>query len=156
MQLSSDHATTAALPNTFAVDNGSQLDVSLANYCHSLQAIYPTLTNSFTMKDFCYGSYSEGYSAAPSGSLLESVSIRDIVADDISQHEMSNWQGDQFFLAPSNQSVANVSSNFGFCFSNSRKPKARWCKLRAAIKWGISVRRVVAAKRMARLRYLDY
>lgn len=147
MQLGSDRMTSSPL-YTFEVDNGSQLDVSVANNCHSLQAIYPTLTNSFVMKDFCYGSYSEGRSAAPSGS-LGSVLTGDL-ADDISQVEMSNWQGNGFFLPPSNQSVDIVSSNVGFRFSKKGKPKARWCKLRAAIKWGISVRRVVAAKRMGR------
>ncbi|CAI8615361.1 unnamed protein product [Vicia faba] len=31
--------------------------------------------------------------------------------------------------------------------SNSEKPKAVWCKIRAVVKWGITVRRVAAAKR---------
>ncbi|RVW97890.1 Calmodulin-binding protein 60 D [Vitis vinifera] len=35
--------------------------------------------------------------------------------------------------------------------SRKGKPRARWCKIRAALKWGISVRRDVAAKRMEKL-----
>ncbi|KAI5424541.1 calmodulin-binding protein 60 B [Lathyrus oleraceus] len=37
--------------------------------------------------------------------------------------------------------------NFDMDVSNIEKPKAVWCKIRAVVKWGISVRRVVAAKR---------
>lgn len=51
------------------------------------------------------------------------------------------------------QSVDIFSSDFGICFSSNR---ARWCKIRAALKWG-SVRRDVAAKKMAdSFSYLDF
>lgn len=155
MQLGSDHMTTSP-PYTFEVDNGSQLEVSLAHNCHSMQAFSPPLSNSFVMKDFYDGSYREGYNTAPIGSLGSVMMTEDLAADDISQVEMSTWQGNGFFLAPSTQSVGILSSNIGFHFSRNGKPKARWCKIRAAIKWGILVRRDVAAKRMARLMYYDF
>ncbi|XP_058740516.1 calmodulin-binding protein 60 B-like isoform X2 [Vicia villosa] len=46
--------------------------------------------------------------------------------------------------------------NFDMDMSNSEKPKAMWCKIRAVVKWGISVRRVAAARRNEHLFYYDY
>ncbi|KAJ7977883.1 Calmodulin binding protein-like [Quillaja saponaria] len=40
--------------------------------------------------------------------------------------------------------------------SRTGNPKAGWCKIRAAIKWSISVRRDVAAKKWAKLLYYNY
>ncbi|XP_071726983.1 calmodulin-binding protein 60 B-like [Rutidosis leptorrhynchoides] len=58
------------------------------------------------------------------------------------------WPENDLFMDPSNQSVDIFSSDFGICFSSNGSPRARWCKIRAALKWG-SVRRNVAAKRTA-------
>ncbi|XP_076950821.1 calmodulin-binding protein 60 B-like [Bidens hawaiensis] len=55
-------------------------------------------------------------------------------------------------------SIDIFSSDFGICFSSNGSPRAlaRWCKIRAALKWG-SVRRDVAAKKMAdSFSYLDF
>lgn len=144
---------TTSVPNSFEVDNDNQLNFPLANESYSLQDIYPS-PNNFMMKDFHFGSCSEEYSAGPSVS-LGSVSPWDLVAERSSYVNISKWQEEGFFLPTTNRSVDVVSSNLGFQFLKNGKPRARWCKLRAVIKWGISVRRVVAAKRLARPLYLD-
>ncbi|KAM0013952.1 putative CALMODULIN-BINDING PROTEIN60 [Helianthus debilis subsp. tardiflorus] len=66
----------------------------------------------------------------------------------------SLWQGNELFIDPSNQTIDIFSSDFGICFSSNGSPRARWCKIRAALKWG-SVRRDVASKKMADS-YLDF
>ncbi|XP_076928022.1 calmodulin-binding protein 60 B-like, partial [Bidens hawaiensis] len=54
------------------------------------------------------------------------------------------------------QSIDIFSSDFGICFSSKGSPRARWCKIRPALKWG-SVRRDVAAKKMTdSFSYLDF
>ena len=54
-----------------------------------------------------------------------------------------------FFLASGNEADVGNSlfPNSGVHILSTRKPKASWCKIRAAVKWG-SVRRGVAARRM--------
>ncbi|KAI7738759.1 hypothetical protein M8C21_033914 [Ambrosia artemisiifolia] len=76
--------------------------------------------------------------------------------DDDWQTGTSLWQGNELFIDPSNQTIDIFSSDFGICFSSNGSPRARWCKIRAALKWG-SVRRDVAAKKMADpFSYLDF
>ncbi|XP_023731135.1 calmodulin-binding protein 60 B isoform X2 [Lactuca sativa] len=88
----------------------------------------PNLRNSFKTKEFMNGG---GY------------------GDDFNFQSL--WQGDELYFDPNNQSI-----DIGICFSRNGSPRARWCKIRAALKWG-SVRRDVAAKKMARLpSYLDF
>lgn len=61
------------------------------------------------------------------------------------------WQGNELFIDPSNQQI-----DVGICFSRNGSPRARWCKIRAALKWG-SVRRDVAAKKIAEVdSYIDF
>ena len=62
---------------------------------------------------------------------------------------ITTWEQENgIFFASSNQADVGI-----FPFRNSsfvirtRNPKASWCKIRAAVKWG-SVRRGVAARRM--------
>lgn len=78
------------------------------------------------------------------------MQITHLTADDNSQVGTSIWQGEGFFFAPTDNGVGIAASNFGIPISRNGKPKARWCMIRAAVKWGISVRRDVAARRMAR------
>lgn len=87
----------------------------------------PNLRNSFKTKEFMNGGYGDDFNF------------------------QSLWQGDELYFDPNNQSI-----DIGICFSRNGSPRARWCKIRAALKWG-SVRRDVAAKKMARLpSYLDF
>lgn len=78
------------------------------------------------------------------------MQITHLTADDNSQVGTSIWQGEGFFFAPTDNGVGIAASNFGIPISRNGKPKARWCMIRAAVKWGISVRRDAAARRMAR------
>ncbi|XP_071736968.1 LOW QUALITY PROTEIN: calmodulin-binding protein 60 B-like [Rutidosis leptorrhynchoides] len=72
------------------------------------------------------------------------------------QFGTSVWQENEIFIDPSEQSVDIFSSNYGMFFSSNGSPRARWCKIRAAVKWS-SVRRDVAAKKMDPLfSFLDY
>lgn len=87
----------------------------------------PGLRNSFLMKEFNNGGYGEE----------EDIDI---------EFGASLWEGNE---DPYNHQTLD----FGICFGS---PRARWCKIRAAVKWG-SVRRGVAAKRTAELcSYLDF
>lgn len=70
--------------------------------------------------------------------------------------EMAMWQGSEYFPSSSNQSIDFVSSDLGFHVSKNGRPGARWFKLRAALKWGISIRQEVAAKTTAMLLYYDF
>lgn len=55
---------------TFELDNCSLSDISLAPNWHSMQAFSPTTRDSLLTEDHCYGTYSEGYTAAPNSSLV--------------------------------------------------------------------------------------
>lgn len=78
-----------------------------------------------------------------SPNLRNSFKTEEFINDDFNFQSL--WQGDELYINPSNQTI-----DIGICFSRNGSPRARWCKIRAALKWG-SVRRDVAAKRMARL-----
>ncbi|KAI7726867.1 hypothetical protein M8C21_004461 [Ambrosia artemisiifolia] len=83
---------------------------------------------------------------------IEEFGIQDTAAVD----SQFLWQGNELFIDPSNQHIDVVSSDFGICFTRNGSPRARWCKIRAALKWG-SMRRDVAAKKMAELHsYFDF
>lgn len=88
----------------------------------SMEYFSPNLRNSFKTKEFINGGYGDDFNF------------------------QSLWQGDdELYIDPNNQTI-----DIGICFSRNGSPRARWCKIRAALKWG-SVRRDVAAKKMARL-----
>lgn len=133
---------------TFELDNSSLPDFSLAHDHHSMQAFSPTRRNGLATKDYCYGMYGEWNSAAPSGSLGSVLTSGSLANDDIYWGELVTWQGNENFLLPSNQSIDFVSSNLGFGIPRNGRPGARWFKLRAALIWGISIRRDAAARRM--------
>lgn len=154
--MGSNHMATSP-PYTYEMDDSSPLGFSMAQNFHSMQAFYPTLRNSFIMRDFCYGPYAGGgYSSAPSGSLGSVMGSGNLAVNDNYQAETSIWQGNRFSFGRNYQSVDIFPSNISFRLSGSGSPKARWCKIRAAFKWGISVRRDVAAKKMERLLFVDF
>ncbi|XP_028086312.1 calmodulin-binding protein 60 G-like [Camellia sinensis] len=156
MPLACNHMATSP-PYIYNVEDGNQQEVSVVQQYQPLQVFTPTLRNSLMATNSYSGPYGGGNSWAPSGSSGPVLQIGHLTSDDNCPSEPTTWQGNGLFLASSNETVGNVSSNFGICDSRNGKPKARWCMIRAAIKWVISVRRVVAAKRrMARLRYLNF
>ncbi|EEF49939.1 conserved hypothetical protein [Ricinus communis] len=89
------------------------------------------------------------------------IPTNQLTPEEILQPQTSNWsagnspgcswgQGDTFIFSSGNEELGFISAHprFSVHMSRIRKPKAGWCKLRAAImKWG-SVRRDIAAKRM--------
>ena len=137
----------ASIPYVYGLDNGSQSEVHLsASGGSSMQFFSPALRNSFIMRDFCNGPYGEGCSSSGPG-----MASGPLPADFDFQMGSSFWPGNALCSAPCNQTVDTLSSDFGIiCFSRNRSPRARWCKIRAALKWG-SVRRDVAAKRTEEL-----
>uniref|UniRef100_A0A5B7AKZ3 Calmodulin-binding protein 60 D n=1 Tax=Davidia involucrata TaxID=16924 RepID=A0A5B7AKZ3_DAVIN len=151
MQLNFNHMTTSPRC-TFEVEDSSQLEVHLAQSFLPTHIFTPTLRNSFVLRNSFSGHYSAGNCWTPSGSLGPLVQAGHLAADDASQVETSSW-------LPSNEAEFGIASsfpNFGIHLSKNGKPKAGWCKIRAALKWGISVRRDVAAKRMEKLLFLDF
>lgn len=105
----------------------SEEEVNVGHDSCSMEYFSPNLRNSFKTKEFINGGYGDDFNF------------------------QSLWQGDELYIDPNNQSI-----DIGICFSRNGSPRARWCKIRAALKWG-SVRRGVAAKKMARLpSYLDF
>ena len=111
-----------------AVDSGSETEIGVGHDpCH-MDYFSSALRNSFVCKEFSSGGYGQD----------------DLVTD----IGTSLWHGNGLFIDTSNQTIDIVSSDFGISFSRNGSPRARWCKIRAALKWK-SVRRDVAAKRMA-------
>uniref|UniRef100_A0A5B7AMA6 Calmodulin-binding protein 60 D n=1 Tax=Davidia involucrata TaxID=16924 RepID=A0A5B7AMA6_DAVIN len=167
LHLSFNH-TTITPPYTFEVEDSSQLEVPVAQSCHPMQMFTPTVRNSIIVMNSCSGPYGGGNCQSTSGSLGPIVQAGHLPADDTSHVVTSTWlpvtttwgQENGLFLAPSNEAEVGIVSsfpNFGIHLSRNGKPKAGWCKIRAAVKWGISVRRDVEAKRMAaRFLYMDF
>ena len=111
-----------------AVDSGSETEIGVGHDpCH-MDYFSSALRNSFVFKECSSGGYGQD----------------DLVTD----IGTSLWHGNGLFIDTSNQTIDIVSSGFGISFSRNGSPRARWCKIRAALKWK-SVRRDVAAKRMA-------
>ncbi|CAL5330120.1 unnamed protein product [Camellia sinensis] len=146
MQLASNHMMSLQ-PYTYDAQDGSQLEVSAAQHYQPMQLFTPALGNCLMAADSCSGPYGGGDSWAPSGSLGSFMQIGHLTANDNSQEQKPTWHGNGLFFAPNNETVGILSSNFDIHISRNGKPKARWCMIRAAMKWGISVRRDVEAKK---------
>nr|GEV70868.1 calmodulin-binding protein [Tanacetum cinerariifolium] len=101
-------------------DSGSETEIGVGYDPSSMDYFSSALRNSFVFKEFSSGNYDQD----------------DLVAD----IGTSLWHGNGLFIDTSNRTIDIVSSDFGISFSRNRSPRARWCKIRAALKWG-SVRR---------------
>lgn len=127
------------------------------------QAFNPISISSFPMGNTWAGLYSgENNSQYNSQRTIEINS--DLAANmNVSQIEASccfpsssssAWTpGNGLFIGSLGEAEVGIFSSFpdiGVHIRKSARPKAGWCKIRAAVKWG-SVRRDVAARRMARL-----
>ncbi|KAJ0078581.1 hypothetical protein Patl1_22289 [Pistacia atlantica] len=152
-----DHASIST-SNTYQAVDCNQFQLSLPqNSHHPVQMFSPMLRNSFKMAEFFP---SEDISWPLGGSQGQIVPNCNLGAESISPVPLSTWSlinpawesSNSFFLTPSNESELGSASsfpNFGVHMSRTGNPRAAWCKIKAAVKWG-SVRRHVAAKRMAR------
>ncbi|KAL6964675.1 hypothetical protein U1Q18_035734, partial [Sarracenia purpurea var. burkii] len=123
MQMASSHIKTS-MPYNYDVQDGSH---------HYPTQVFTPTWNSLMKMDSWAGPYDGGDGWAPIGSSLGLLMHN-------SQVGTSTWQRNELLFAPSNEELGVVSSNFG-------KHKAWWCMIRAVVKWGISVRRYVAAKK---------
>ncbi|KAG5244736.1 calmodulin-binding protein [Salix suchowensis] len=137
-------------------ETGGPLEVSVAQTRHQVEALPQMIRNSFKFKDFfplpCDGESSWSPNGWP---VLTSTQSS---ADDMSVVQAPTWSpgnstwgpGNAFIFTASNEGDVDIFSahpNFGLQMSRIRAPKARWCKIRAALKMG-SFMRDVAAKRM--------
>ncbi|KAK1364208.1 Calmodulin-binding protein 60 B like [Heracleum sosnowskyi] len=103
-----------------------------------------------TSSPYTSGVHNEGYSVAPSRSPESVLPSGSLANNDTYLAKMATWQGNENFLWATNQSIDFDSSNIGFCVSTKGRPGSRWFKLRTALKWGISIRRDAAAKKLER------
>ncbi|XP_022719502.1 calmodulin-binding protein 60 C-like [Durio zibethinus] len=138
----------------YEVEDINQLQVSLPQDGHAIQAFDPTLRNSFRMEGIF------PYNGESSLSLLPDSHF---VTEDNSQAQMPSWasatpaweQGNGFFMTPhceSSVGILSSSPNFDVHSRSMGKardvcPKAGWLKLRAVIQWR-SIRRGAARRRL--------
>lgn len=100
------------------------------------------------MEEYIPGLSNGGYGWPPSVSEVQDFTSGLLAGNGIAP--IITWEPESgFFLAPGNEADVGNSlfPNSGVHILSTRKPKASWCKIRAAIKWG-SVRRGVAARKM--------
>lgn len=126
--------------------------VSLTPASHPMQVFTPVLRNS--LEEFSpihfngENSWSFGGLQGPIAPTAHLSSTENLFQ---TWSPMNTFMGGQggFCFGSSNDTEAGISS-FVHNSGTSKKPKACWCKLRAAIKWLVSVR----GRRMARPLYL--
>lgn len=139
----------------YDTESSSPLEVSGAQTSH--QEAFPQMfRNSFKFTDFFPLPYTEENSWSPKGWPV--VTTEELSPEDISCVQTSTWSpgnstwgtGSAFIFTAGDEGDAGFFSShpgFGIHMSRIRPPKARWCKLRAALKMG-SFMRDLAAKRM--------
>ncbi|KAL6560573.1 hypothetical protein OROGR_004132 [Orobanche gracilis] len=74
----------------------------------------------------------------------------DLPVDETFQVVSPAWQGNGLLIDPGNHETGIISSNSGILIPRNGRPKARWCKVLAVVKWRILVRRNVAEKKWRR------
>ncbi|XP_073260215.1 LOW QUALITY PROTEIN: calmodulin-binding protein 60 B-like [Populus alba] len=139
----------------YDTESSSPLEVSGAQT--SYQEAFPQmLRNSFKFTDFFPLPYTEENSWSPKGWPV--VTTEELSPEDISGVQTPTWSpgnstwgpGSAFIFTAGDEGDAGFFSSlpsFGIHVSRIRPPKARWCKLRAALKMG-SFMRDIAARRM--------
>ncbi|KAL0454731.1 UNVERIFIED_CONTAM: Calmodulin-binding protein 60 C [Sesamum latifolium] len=102
-----------------------------------------TFRNSFGTSDSLPGFYIGG------NYVEHQLSTDDLPIDDF-QVDSSALQGNGLFLEPNNPEIGIFSSDSGILITRNPRPKTRWCKVLAVVKWRILVRRNVAARKWKR------
>lgn len=113
-----------------------------------VQNSHPLLRNSSVTEEYLPGLSNAGYGWSTSVSEVQDFTNGLLAGNGIAP--IITWgPQNSIFLAPGNEADVGNSlfPNSGVHILSTRKPKASWCKIRAAVKWG-SVRRGVAARRM--------
>ncbi|KAH7521107.1 hypothetical protein ACOSQ2_009142 [Xanthoceras sorbifolium] len=148
-----DRASSSTSYNYELEDQSQQSHFSAAQDTHPIQAIDLMGRNySFQMADLF--------------SPCNEEIVPNLASEVISQEPMSiwspvnaQWAHNAIFFASTSSGNSELGylpslPNFGVHISRTGKTKAAWCKIRAVIKWR-SVRRDLAAKRMARPFYVN-
>ncbi|KAF3454576.1 hypothetical protein FNV43_RR05024 [Rhamnella rubrinervis] len=152
----------------------NQMVTSVAQNYHPMQVFNPTLRDSFSLADLV-STYTEGEpswcSSGSQGAIVTSGHLSPTSTDTFYHFHTSTfpptptaWGPSNGFLFASGTDDAETgifTPLHSFVhISSERKPKAGWCKIRAAVKWWLSVRQLaakrMAARRMPRSWYLDY
>ncbi|KAK4424572.1 Calmodulin-binding protein 60 C [Sesamum alatum] len=105
----------------------------LGESSYPMQGFNPTFRNSFGTSDSPPGFYIGG------DYIGHQLSTDDLPIDDF-QVDSSALQGNGLFLDPNNPAIV----------PRNPRPKTRWCKVLAVVKWRILVRRNVAARKWKR------
>lgn len=139
----------------YDTESSSPLEVSGAQTSH--QEAFPQMfRNSFKFTDFFPLPYTEENSWSPKGWPV--VATEELSPEDIAGVQTPTWSpgnstwgpGSAFIFTAGDEGDAGFFSSlpsFGIHVSRIRPPKARWCKLRAALKMGFM--RDLAARRMS-------
>ncbi|KAL3515979.1 hypothetical protein ACH5RR_022881 [Cinchona calisaya] len=131
-----DHVKIAPVHAYGGQDGNDQFQASHGETSHQMEAFNSISNNGFVITDPYDELHNDRYSWVSPDSLVPLGSTDQLVVNENFQVETSAWQGNGFSVTPRNQALgAVVSSDFGIRISTSGKPKARWCKIRAVIKW---------------------
>ncbi|KAJ6883349.1 hypothetical protein NC652_030544 [Populus alba x Populus x berolinensis] len=148
----------------YDTESSSPLEVSGAQT--SYQEAFPQmLRNSFKFTDFFPLPYTEENSWSPKGWPV--VRTEELSPEDISGVQTPTWSpgnstwgpGSAFIFTAGDEGDAGFFSSlpsFGIHVSRIRPPKARWCKLRAALKMGSFMRDIAARRMLTRPLYVNY
>lgn len=160
-----NHSSSSTSYNSEAVQS-QQCEVSIAQDCYPALAFNPIPTSSFMMGNAWAGLYNGENDSQYNSQETLNVNSHLATNMNVSQIEASYsfpsssssaWTpGNGLFIGSLGEAEVGIFSSFpdiGLHIRKSARPKAGWCKIRAAVKWG-SVRRDVAARRMARLLYM--
>ncbi|KAI6692363.1 hypothetical protein NL676_020073 [Syzygium grande] len=156
-----NHLSASTSYNSEAVQS-QQFEVSVSQD-YPAQAFNPISTSSFPMGNNWAGLYSGENNSQYNSQRTIEINSNLAANMNVSQIEASccfpsssssAWTpGNGLFIGSLGEAEVGIFSSFpdiGVHIRKSARPKAGWCKIRAAVKWG-SVRRDVAARRMARL-----
>ena len=148
----------------YDTESSSPLEVSGAQTSH--QEAFPQMfRNSFKFTDFFPLPYTEENSWSPKGWPV--ATTEELSPEDISGVQPSTWSpgnstwgaGSAFIFTAGDEGDAGFFSSlpsFGIHMSRIRPPKARWCKLRAALKMGSFMRDLAARRMLTRPLYVNY
>ncbi|KAG6750405.1 hypothetical protein POTOM_044897 [Populus tomentosa] len=148
----------------YDTESSSPLEVSGAQTTH--QEAFPQMfRNSFKFTDFLPLPYTEENSWSPKGWPV--VTTEELSPEDISGVQTPTWSpgnstwgtGGAFIFTAGDEGDAGFFSSlpsFGIHMSRIRPPKARWCKLRAALKMGSFMRDLAARRMLTRPLYVNY
>ncbi|XP_030547104.1 calmodulin-binding protein 60 B-like [Rhodamnia argentea] len=161
-----NHLASSTSYNSEAVQS-RQYEVSISQDYHPELAFNPIPTSSsFVMGNAWAGlyhgennsQYNPQRTLDVNSHLAANMNVSQIEASySFPSSSSSAWTpGNGLFIGSLGEAEVGIFSSFpdiGLHIRKSARPKAGWCKIRAAVKWG-SVRRDAAARRMARLLYM--